>query len=112
MKICLLCICIYCKFSFVSNNVHVENWNIKIIFKFYLVLILLLNQFNRCLSSADLSDDWQDLQSVVDAMNGYADIPRPSVENYLNGMRANVFYDFFYDTWIKYRSKWFINYES
>lgn len=67
-------------------------------FQFYLVLIVLLNQFNRCLSSTDLSDDWQDLQSVVDEMNGYADFPRPSVEDYLNGMRANVFYDFFYDT--------------
>ena len=107
-----LIILISCEYSFDSNNVHVENWNIKIIFKFYLVLILLLNQFNRCLSNADLSDDWQDLQSVVDEMNGYADIPRPSVEDYLNGMRANVFYDFFYDTWIKNRSKWFINYES
>ena len=53
------------------------------------------------MSSADLSDDWKELQSVVDEMNGYSDYPRPSVEDYLNGMRANVFYDFFYDSWIK-----------
>jgi len=73
------------------------------------VFILLINQFNRCLSSADLSDDWKDLQSVVDEMNGYADFPRPSVEDYLNGMRANVFYDFFYDSWINDESSWLIS---
>ena len=67
---------------------------------FILVLILLLNQFNRCLSSSDLNglDDWNEMQGVVDEMNRYADFPRPSVEDYLNGMRANVFYDFFYDS--------------
>ena len=104
-----LIILISCEYSFDSNNVHVENWNIKIISKFYLVLILLLNQFNRCLSSADLSDDWQDLQSVVDEMNEYADIPRPSVEDYLNGMKANVFYDFFYDTLYWFNDTWIKN---
>lgn len=75
-----------------------KNWTSVI--NFILVLILLLNQFNRCLSSADLNglDDWNEMQGVVDEMNRYADFPRPSVEDYLNGMRANVFYDFFYDS--------------
>ena len=71
---------------------------------FLSVLFLLLNQFNRCLSEDwngmrhDMPNDWKDMQGVVDEMNKYADFPRPSVEDYLNGMKANVFYDFFYDS--------------
>ena len=51
-----------------------------------------------------MPNDWKDMQGVVDEMNKYADFPRPSVEDYLNGMKANVFYDFFYDSWINHDS--------